>query len=127
MLTNNPRIRKEMNHLADSAESTVRQIRHAVRDTRGAARDAVGPVAGEMGALIAQLEHTMEVLGREGSSEAVQAGRRLRGRARARVDHAVDGVQQRVAASPLKAIGIAAAAGALVGLLLAANGRSRDD
>lgn len=127
MLTSNPKIRKEMNRLADSAESTVRQIRHAVRDTRGAARDAVAPVAGEVGALIAQLEQTMEVLGREGSSEAMQAGRRLQDRARARVDHAVDGVQHRVAASPLKALAIAAAAGALVAWLLAANGRGTDD
>ncbi|MGT2507037.1 glycine zipper domain-containing protein [Cupriavidus basilensis] len=141
MLTNNPKVRKEVNHLADSAESTVRQIRHAARDTR----DAAGPVAGELRALIAQLEQTMAVLGREGSSEAVQAGRRLHDRTRAlgdhlrratldgasrareRVDYAVDGVQQSVAASPLKAIGIAAAVGAFVGLLLAANGRNRED
>ncbi len=140
MLTNNPKIRKEVSHLADSAESTVRQIRHAARDARGAAREAARPVAGEVRALIAQLEQTMEVLGREGSSEAVQAGRRLQDRSRAladqlkarareRVDHAVDGVQQRVVASPLKAIGIAAAVGAFLGLLLAlaANGRSGND
>lgn len=138
MLTNNPKIRKEVNHLADSAESTVRQIRHAARDTRGAAREAAGPLAGEVSRLIAQLEQTMEVLGREGSSEAVQAARRLQDRTRAlrdhvasrareRVDYAVDGVQRRVAASPLKAIGIAAAVGAFVGLLMAANSRSRND
>ncbi|MGO4158884.1 hypothetical protein [Cupriavidus sp. YAF13] len=138
MLTNNPRIRKEVNHLADRAESTVRQIRHAARDTRGAAREATGPVAGEVGALIAQLEQTLEVLGREGSSEAVQAGRRLhdrshaladqlKSRARERVGYAVHGVQQRVVESPLKALGIAAAAGAFVALLLAASGRARGD
>ena len=131
MLTNNPRIRKEVNHLADRAESTVRQIRHAARDT-------TGPGAGEVGALIAQLEQTLEVLGREGSSEAVQAGRRLhdrshaladqlKSRARERVGYAVHGVQQRVVESPLKALGIAAAAGAFVALLLAASGRARGD
>ncbi|WP_454719625.1 MULTISPECIES: glycine zipper domain-containing protein [Cupriavidus] len=142
MLTHNQKVRKEFTHLADSAGDTVRQIRHAARDTRGAARDAAGPVAEEVRALIAQLEHTMEVLGREGSSEAVQAGRRLQDRARVlgdhlrqatldgasrareRVDHAMEGVQQRVAESPLKAIGIAAAAGAFVALLLAVNGRA---
>lgn len=142
MLTHNPKVRKELAHLADSAGSTVRQMRHAARDTRGAARDAAGPVAEEVRSLIAQLEQTMEVLGREGSSEAVQAGRRLQDRARAlgehlrqatldgasrareRVDHAVEGVQQRVVESPLKALGIAAAVGAFVGLLLAVNGRA---
>ncbi|WP_420993951.1 glycine zipper domain-containing protein [Cupriavidus sp. 30B13] len=142
MLTHNPKVRKEFTHLADSAGNTVRQMRHAARDTRGAAREAAGPVAEEVRSLIAQLEHTVEVLGREGSSEAVQAGRRLQDRARAlgdhlrqatlegasrareQVDHAVEGVQQRVVESPLKAIGIAAAVGAFIGLLLAVNGRS---
>ncbi|MGO4332546.1 hypothetical protein AB4Z48_31315 [Cupriavidus sp. 2TAF22] len=145
MLTHNPKVKKEFTHLADSAGNTVRQMRLAARDTRSAARDAASPVAEEVRSLIAQLEHTMEVLGREGSSEAVQAGRRLQDRTRAlaehlrqatldgasrareRVDFAVEGVQQRVVESPLKAVGIAAAVGAFVGLLLAVNGRARND
>ena len=45
MLTQNPKDRKEINHLHDSADAAVRQIRHAARDTRDAARDAAGPVS----------------------------------------------------------------------------------
>ncbi|KWR88296.1 glycine zipper domain-containing protein [Cupriavidus sp. IDO] len=139
MLTHNPKVRKEINHLADSADSTIRQLRHAARDTR----DAAGPVSEEVKALIGQLEHTIEVLAREGSAESLRAGRRMRERAadmaerlraqtsegmmraRERMDGAVEQAQQRVAESPLKAIGLAAAIGALIGLMLAS--RHRDD
>ncbi len=133
MLTQNPRIRKEINHLQDSADAAVRQIRHAARDTR----EAVGPVSDEVKALIAQLQQTIDVLTREGSAESMAAGRRLRERAhdltdrmrergrdgvhwaRDHVDVAVDQGRQRVVDSPLKAVGIAALIGAFVGLLLA--------
>ena len=125
MLTQNPKIRKEINHLQDSADAAVRQIKHAARDTR----DAV--------ALIGQLQQTIDVLAREGSAESMAAGRRLRVRAnelterlrergregvhwaRDHVDVAVDHGRQRVVESPLKAVGIAALVGAFVGLLLA--------
>lgn len=133
MLTQNPKIRKEINHLQDSADAAVRQIKHAARDTR----DAVGPVSDEVKALIGQLQQTIDVLAREGSAESMAAGRRLhvranelterlreRGRegvhwARDHVDVAVDHGRQRVVESPLKAVGIAALVGAFVGLLLA--------
>ncbi|WP_404992319.1 YqjD family protein [Cupriavidus pauculus] len=133
MLTQNPKIRKEINHLQDSADAAVRQIKHAARDTR----DAVGPVSDEVKALIGQLQQTIDVLAREGSAESVAAGRRLRVRAnelterlrergregvhwaRDHVDVAVDHGRQRVVESPLKAVGIAALVGAFVGLLLA--------
>ncbi len=36
MLTQNPKVRKEITNLADSADSTIRRIRHAARDTREA-------------------------------------------------------------------------------------------
>ena len=81
MLTQNPKVRKEMNHLADSAQNTVRQIKHSARDTRDAARDAAAPVSDEVRALISQLQQTIEVLAHEGSAESVQAGERLRERA----------------------------------------------
>jgi len=133
MLTQNPKVRKEINHLHDSADAAVRQIRHAARDTR----DAAGPVSEDVKALIAQLQQTIDVLAREGSAESLAAGRRLadraydmaerlrdRGRdgmdwARDRMDMAVDHSRQRVVESPLVAVGIAALAGALIGLLLA--------
>ncbi|RDK09815.1 DUF883 family protein [Cupriavidus lacunae] len=140
MLTQNPKVRKELNHLSDSADSAIRHIRHAARDTRAAA----APVSSEVKALIAQLEHTIQVLAREGSAESLQAGQRLRDRAgemaqrlraqttdsmmraRERMDGAVEHAQHRVAESPLKAVALAAAVGALIGLLLA-NGRSRSE
>jgi ElaB/YqjD/DUF883 family membrane-anchored ribosome-binding protein len=140
MLTQNPKVRKELTHLSDSADSAIRHIKHAARDTR----DAAAPVSGEVKALIAQLEHTIEVLAREGSAESMRAGLRLRERAtdvahrmraqtsdsvmraRERMDGAVEQAQHRVAESPLKAVAIAAAVGALIGLLLA-NGRHRAD
>lgn len=133
MLTQNPKIRKEINHLQDSADAAVRQIKHAAHDTR----DAVGPVSDEVKALIGQLQQTIDVLAREGSAESMAAGRRLRVRAnelterlrergregvhwaRDHVDVAVDHGRQRVVESPLKAVGIAALVGAFVGLLLA--------
>ncbi|QET03075.1 MULTISPECIES: DUF883 family protein [Cupriavidus] len=142
MLTQNPKVRKEMNHLADSAQNTVRQIKHSARDTRDAARDAAAPVSDEVRALISQLQQTIEVLAHEGSAESMQAGERLRERAhkladrvraqtydgvhwaRDHVDAAVDTGRQRVVESPLKAVGIAALAGAFIGLLLA--GRRSD-
>ncbi|GJG96096.1 DUF883 family protein [Cupriavidus pauculus] len=135
MLTQNPKIRKEINHLQDSADAAVRQIRHAARDTR----DAAVPVTDEVKALIAQLQQTIDVLAREGSAEGMAAGRRLRARAhdlsdrmrehgrdgmhwaRDQVDVAVDHGRQRVAESPLKAVGLAALVGACVGLLLASR------
>ena len=55
MLTQNPKIRKEINHLQDSADAAVRQIRHAARDTR----DAVSPVSDEVKALINAIWHTV--------------------------------------------------------------------
>ncbi len=94
-----------------------------------------------MKALIAQLQHTIEVLASEGSEQSLSAGRRLRERAsemterlraqagdsvsqvRERMDGAVVQAQQRVAESPLKAVGLAAAIGALIGLLLATRHR----
>jgi len=81
MLTQNPKVRKEINHLHDSADAAVRQIRHAARDTRDAARDAAGPVSEDVKALIGQLQQTIDVLAREGSAESLAAGRRLRDRA----------------------------------------------
>ncbi|SDP43388.1 Membrane-anchored ribosome-binding protein, inhibits growth in stationary phase, ElaB/YqjD/DUF883 family [Ralstonia sp. 25mfcol4.1] len=139
MLTQNPKIRKEITHLQDSADSAVRQFRHAARDTR----DAVAPVSGEVKALIAQLQQTIDVLAHEGSAEGMAAGRRLRARAqelsgrvrdrsldgmhwaRDQVDVAVDHGRQRVVASPLKAVGVAALVGACIGLMLA--GRRNGD
>lgn len=137
MLTQNPKVRKEINHLHDSADAAVRQIKHAARDTRDAAREAATPVSDEVRALVSQLYQTIDVLTHEGSAESMAAGRRLRMRAqemaervRARgadgmhwakdhVDVAVDHGRQRVAESPLKAVGIAALVGAAIGLLLA--------
>jgi len=137
MLTQNPKIRKEINHLHDTANAAVRQIRHAARDTRDAARDSAGPVSEDVKALIAQLQQTIDVLTREGSVESMAAGRRLRehaheltqqwrargrdgmGWARDQVDVAVDQGRQRVVESPLMAVGIAALCGAFIGLLLA--------
>ncbi|WP_454762561.1 DUF883 family protein [Cupriavidus campinensis] len=137
MLTQNPKVRKEINHLQDSADAALRQIRHAARDTRDAARDAAGPISDEVKALIAQLYQTIEVLTQEGSEESMAAGRRLRqrahemtGRMRARgadgmhwakdhVDVVVDHGRQRVVENPLAAVGLAALVGAFVGLLLA--------
>ncbi|PLQ02018.1 DUF883 family protein [Cupriavidus pauculus] len=139
MLTQNPKIRKEINHLQDNADSAVRQIRHAARDTR----DAVGPVSDEVKALIAQLQQTIDVLAHEGSAEGMAAGRRLRARAhelsdrmrersrdgmhwaRDQMDVAVDHGRQRVVDSPLKAVGVAALVGACIGLMLAGR-RSGD-
>ncbi|WP_066734863.1 DUF883 family protein [Cupriavidus sp. D384] len=139
MLTQNPKIRKEINHLQDSADSAVRQLRHAARDTR----DAVGPVSDEVKALIAQLQQTIDVLAHEGSAEGMAAGRRLRARAhelsdrmrergrdgvhwaRDQMDVAVDNGRQRVVESPLKAVGVAALIGACIGLMLA--GRRNGD
>lgn len=139
MLTQNPKIRKEINHLQDSADSAVRQIRNSARDTR----EAVGPVSDEVKALIAQLQQTIDVLAHEGSAESMAAGRRLRARAhelsdrmrergrdgmhwaRGQMDVAVDHGRQRVVDSPLKAVGLAALVGAFVGLLLA--GRRNGD
>ncbi|GAA7759631.1 MAG: DUF883 domain-containing protein [Burkholderiaceae bacterium] len=144
MLTQNPKVRKEINHLHDSADAAVRQIRHAARDTRDAARDAAGPVSEDVKALIGQLQQTIDVLAREGSAESLAAGRRLRDRAqelaerlrergrdgvdwaRVHVDDAVDHSRQRVVESPLMAVGIAALVGAFVGLLLAGGRRSDD-
>ena len=37
MLTQNPKVRKELNHLSDSADSAIRHIKHAARDSREAA------------------------------------------------------------------------------------------
>ncbi|PZX25281.1 conserved hypothetical protein, DUF883 [Cupriavidus phytorum] len=140
MLTQNPKVRKELNHLSDSADSAIRHIKHAARDTR----EAAAPVSSEVKSLISQLEHTIQVLAREGSAESLQAGHRLRERAsdmahrlraqtadgmmraRERVDGAVVQAQHRVAESPLKAVAIAAAVGAVIGLLLA-NGRHHAD
>ena len=139
MLTQNPKIRKEINHLQDSADSAVRQLRHAARDTR----DAVGPVSDEVKALIAQLQQTIDVLAHEGSAEGMAAGRRLSARAhelsdrmrersrdgmhwaRDQMDVAVDHGRQRVVESPLKAVGVAALIGACIGLMLA--GRRNGD
>ncbi|MGO4278927.1 Membrane-anchored ribosome-binding protein, inhibits growth in stationary phase, ElaB/YqjD/DUF883 family [Cupriavidus sp. OV038] len=143
MLTQNPKVRKEINHLHDSADAAVRQLKHAARDTRDAARDAAVPVSGEVKALIAQLQQTIDVLTHEGSEEGLAAGRRLRMRAnemaerirargtdgmhwaREHMDEAVDHGRARVAESPLKAVGIAALIGACIGLLLA--GRRSDE
>ncbi|MEM5430677.1 DUF883 family protein [Cupriavidus oxalaticus] len=140
MLTQNPKIRKELNHLSDSADSAIRHIKHAARDSR----EAAAPVSGEVKALIAQLEHTIEVLAREGSAESLRAGQRLRDRAsemahrlrdqttdgmmraRERMDGAVEHSRQRVVESPLKAVAIAAVIGALLGVLLA-NGRHHEE
>ncbi|WP_454751482.1 DUF883 family protein [Cupriavidus necator] len=140
MLTQNPKVRKELNHLSDSADSAISHIKHAARDTR----EAAAPVSGEVKALIAQLEHTIQVLAHEGSAESLRAGQRLRERAsemaqrlraqttdgvmraRERMDGAVEHSRQRVAESPLKAVALAAAVGALIGLLLA-NGRHHSD
>ncbi|MCA3182135.1 MULTISPECIES: DUF883 family protein [unclassified Cupriavidus] len=133
MLTQNPKIRKEINHLQDSADAAVRQIRSSARDTR----DAVAPVSDEVKALIAQLQQTIDVLAHEGSAEGMAAGRRLRARAhelsdrmrersldgmhwaRDQMDVAVDHGRQRVVESPLKAVGVAALIGACIGLMLA--------
>ncbi|MBF6987798.1 MULTISPECIES: DUF883 family protein [unclassified Cupriavidus] len=140
MLTQNPKVRKELNHLSDSADSAIRHLKHAARDSR----EAAAPVSGEVKALIAQLEHTIEVLAREGSAESLRAGQRLRDRAsemahrlrdqttdgmmraRERMDGAVEHSRQRVVDSPLKAVAIAAAIGALLGVLLA-NGRHHEE
>jgi len=137
MLTQHPDVRKEITHLADSADSTIRRIRQAARDTR----DTVGPVSDEVRALIAQLEHTIEVLTREGTQESLRAGRKLRDRAgvmadrlrvqaadgamraRQHVDDAVGQAQQRVSESPLMAISLAAAVGALIGVVIASSRR----
>lgn len=145
MLTQNTKVRKEVRHLADSADSTIRQISHAARDARSAAKDAVGPVAEELRSLVSQMERTMEVLKREGSAEAVSAGRKLQerahaladharhltaegaGRAREHMDHAVEGVQMRVAESPLKSLALAAALGAIVALLLSSGGHREEE
>lgn len=138
MLTQNPEVRKELSHLSDTADNAVRHIRHAVRD----ARDAAAPVPEDVKAMIAQLEQTIHVLAREGSSESLQAGRRLRERASVmadrlqtrahdgmswaqdRMDGAMDVTRQRVTDSPLKAVGIAALIGVVVGLML--SGRRND-
>jgi ElaB/YqjD/DUF883 family membrane-anchored ribosome-binding protein len=132
MLTQNPRVRREIRHLADSAESTVREIRHAARDTR----EAVGPIQAEVKSLISQLESTLQALAREGSAESARAARQLReqagaarARARERLDDAVGHAQATVAGAPIKAVAIAAGVGALIGLLLArrANGNGDDE
>ncbi|CAG9175980.1 glycine zipper domain-containing protein [Cupriavidus respiraculi] len=139
MLTRNPKVRSQVHDLADSAGNTVRTMAQAGRDTRSAARDAVAPVVTEVRGLIDQLQQTIDVLTREGSAEAAQATRRLQDRARTladqarnmtaagaerareRMDYAVEGVQHRVQESPLKAIAIAAAIGALIGVMCAGS------
>jgi len=139
MLTQNPKVRKEINHLHDSADAAVRQIKHSARDSR----DAMAPASDEVKALIAQLQQTIDVLAHEGSAEGLAAGRRLRMRAnemaermrersldgmhwaRDQASVAVDHGRQRVAESPMKAIGIAALVGACIGLMLA--GRRSDE
>ncbi|MDQ0142993.1 DUF883 family protein [Cupriavidus necator] len=141
MLTQNPKVRKELNHLSDSADSAIRHIKHAARDTR----EATAPLSSEVKSLISQLEHTIQVLAREGSAESLQAGQRLRERAsdmahrlraqttdsmmraRERMDGAVEQAQHRVAESPLKAVALAAAVGAVIGLLLASGRHSADE
>jgi ElaB/YqjD/DUF883 family membrane-anchored ribosome-binding protein len=141
MLTRNPKVRSQVHDLADSAGNTVRQMAQAGRETRSAARDAVAPVVTEVKGLIEQLQQTIDVLTREGSAEAAQATRKLQDRARTladqarnmtaagaerareRMDYAVEGVQHRVQESPLKAIAIAAAIGALIGVMCAGSSR----
>jgi len=125
--------RKKVDDLADSAQSTLSTLRHAARDTR----EAVSPVTSEVRSLITHLQSTLENLGSERSSEGLRARaeqmadkvrtRTVDSMARARecVDGAVENVQDRVASSPLKALMIVAAVGALVGLVLA--GRSGND
>lgn len=140
MLMHNPKVKKEIRNLADCAGNTVRQMRHAARDTSDAARGATTPVLDEVRGLVSQLQNTLDVLTREGSSEAMQARQRLQMRARAlaeqardmttqsaarareHVDHAVEGVHHRVAESPFKALAIAAAIGAIAALLLVGGG-----
>ncbi len=139
MLTRNPKVRSQVHDLADSAGSTVRHVAQAGRETRAAARDAMAPVVSEVKGLIEQLQQTIDVLTREGSAEAAQATRRLQERARTlaeqarnvttagaerareRASYAVEGVQHRVQESPLKAIAIAAAIGALIGVMCAGS------
>ena len=98
------------------------------------------PVLDEVRSLLSQLQSTVSTLSRDGSSEAVHASRRLQERARERarmlkdrardmtmegavrarskVHHAVEDVEHRVVESPMKAVMIAAAVGAIAAMLL---------
>ncbi|MBY4896744.1 hypothetical protein [Cupriavidus sp. AU9028] len=127
---------KEAHELADSANDTVDELRRAGRHTAGSAREAAMPVLDEVRSLLSQLQTTVSTLSRDGSSEAAHASRRLQERARmlkdrardmtmegavrarTRVNHAVEDVEHRVVESPMKAVMIAAAVGALAAMLL---------
>lgn len=131
---------KESRELADSANDTVDELRRAGRQTAGSAREAAMPVLDEVRSLLSQLQSTVSTLSRDGSSEAMHASRRLQERARerarmlkdrardmtmegavrarSRVNHAVEDVEHRVVESPMKAVMIAAAVGAIAAMLL---------
>lgn len=103
---------------------------------RNSARERRALAAEEGRALIARLELIFEELACEGNRSPSRASaliRRLREmsqdgahRVCERASHAVEDVQQGVVNSPVKAIGIAFAIGALIAFLLARNSHRRE-
>ncbi len=132
-LLKNPRLRDELDTVSQSARTTARHATAAARESAAAVGNVVKPVRDDIQGLLRDVEHAAGTLKHETSAEARALRASLQARAhelrefatdkaaaaRARAAYAVDETERYVRASPLKAIGIAAAVGAIIGLLLA--------
>jgi ElaB/YqjD/DUF883 family membrane-anchored ribosome-binding protein len=134
-LLKNSRVRDEVDQVSQTAQDTVRHASGAARQGVAAVRDAVQPVRQDVQQLLRDVEHAAQTLKHETGAEARAMRDSLQVRAqelrqtaadkaqqaRAKANWYADETARHVQASPLKAIGIAAAVGAVLGLLFAGS------
>ena len=137
-LLKNTRVRDEMDQVSQTAQDAVRHARGAAHQGTSAMRQAAQPVRDDLLQLLRDVEHAAGTLKQETSAEARalrdalharahdlrEAANEKAQKARAKAAWCADETARQVRASPLKAIGIAAAVGAVLGLLFAGSRHS---
>ncbi|WP_428852169.1 DUF883 family protein [Imbroritus primus] len=138
-LLKNTRVREEMDQVSQTAQDAVRHARGAARNSTSAIREAAQPVREDIQQLLRDVEHAAGTLKQETSAEARALRDSLQARAhdlreaasdkakqaRAKAAWCADETARQVRASPLKAIGIAAGVGALLGLIFAGSRQTK--
>lgn len=131
----NSRVRDEAENVSQTAQGAVRHARGAARHGAEAIREAAQPVRQDLKQLLRDVEQAASTLKHETGAEARAMRDSLQMRAtelramaadktqqaRDKAHWYVDRTAKHVQASPLKAIGIAAAVGAILGLLCASS------
>ena len=133
----NHRVRSRIDEVNDRARRVMDSASDAVDHARSASRPAVEDVQ----SLLRSLEDAIHTLTDEGSAEADRASRTLQARAdqlrraanerdhkeRERMDWALGRAEETITAAPFRAVGVAVAIGAAIGLVVALAGSGRRD